>query len=674
MLLINTIKYTVLKCLKVRHEIDTASATIVKSGAIKYNRYKLPQGWYMLEVHPTDVGLGCTLAITTYSETECQEISGFQKIQLTNARTSKRIIHVKGRCQSICVSSNAICTRAGAEHLVLVRISPGFATRRIKAALQQVMQNGFDSYNFSSDIKMLYARYSKQCSAPSINATYKVAPTADRKPLRSVLDNSRHCKSFDILYVDKDHKPGKRSYQTPYIIITTTDTQATEQFTNTLATIVKNHGNGVCLWYTDHDHVTSDGTRIQARLKPCSNKGLLQNGNYVGPLLICTRELYNGLGGVDITLNDSSILLFLLRAFDAIEESAIKRIAHISYSLPVTHYQAPHGFYCGKHDRRAFEQYLSGTENSGYRLAAGIYPKTWMLRPQLVTPEPTVNIIIATRDRVDLLEQCVESILSITRYTNYTITIVDNDSTETNTHAYHQRMSEISRYRKIDYSGNFNFSAINNLAAAQTDAQILVLLNNDTQVLEPDWLKNIVAQLADKEIACVGTRLIYPNGLLQHAGIVTGLLGVAGHIHRFATDNDDGYGARIRLSCDVSAVTGACLGIRRTVYTELEGLDELNLKVAYNDVDLCLRARNAGYRNRYLANVTLMHHESVSRGSDDTPDKKARFRSEYEYMKSTHKSWLSEDPAWHPNFSNAHTTPLLTVSNIDATSQGQEPG
>jgi len=370
--------------------------------------------------------------------------------------------------------------------------------------------------------------------------------------------------------------------------------------------------------------------------------------------------LYDKLGGVDTSLGDSCILLFLLKAFDHLAETSIHRIARIGYSLPFARFHPPHGLYVGENDKLAFDIYQRQKMDSCLSVVAGVYPSTWQLRPATVTVEPSVDILIATRDRLDLLSQCVGSILSNTQYGNFTVTVADNDSIEKQTHEYHTKMLQDCRYRKIDCPGEFNYAAINNTAANQSSADLLLLLNNDTEVHQPDWLQRMVSELLDPDVGCVGARLLYPNGLLQHAGIVTGLQGMAGHLHQYAPATDDGYSARIKLSTDVSAVTGACLGIRRALYKELGGLDAEKFKVAYNDVDLCLRARNAGYRNRYLADVTLTHHESVSRGSDDNPGKRARFLSEVAYMKELHGAWIKDDPAWHPDFSRQHTTPLLT--------------
>ena len=309
--------------------------------------------------------------------------------------------------------------------------------------------------------------------------------------------------------------------------------------------------------------------------------------------------------------------------------------------------------------KAALEAYLQRHASSGLSLSPGQYNGLWKAHCSLQARQPTVDILIPTRDRSDLLQRCVESILSLTDYDNYTITVVDNDSKEAQTEAFHEKMSSLAHYHRINFAGDFNYSAINNFAANRSKAEYLILLNNDTEVLQKNWLRRMIAELGQEDVACVGTRLIYPNGLLQHGGVTLGLHGVAGHRNQFACVEEHGYAASINLCADVSAVTGACLGIRRSLYQSIGGLNDKDLKVAFNDVDLCLRARDLGYRNIYLADVSLKHHESVSRGMDDDAQKMARFKSEVNYMRKMHANWIDDDPAWHPYFSRRSVTPKL---------------
>jgi GT2 family glycosyltransferase len=183
---------------------------------------------------------------------------------------------------------------------------------------------------------------------------------------------------------------------------------------------------------------------------------------------------------------------------------------------------------------------------------------------------------------------------------------------------------------------------------------LIGLINNDIEVISPEWLTEMVRLATQSDIGCVGAKLYYPNHKIQHAGVVLGILGVAGHSHKFASRHDDGYFGRLKLPQAMSAVTAACLLVRREVYQEVGGLDEDNLKVAFNDVDFCLKVRIAGYRNVWTPYAELYHHESVSRGLEDTPEKKARFEKEVLFMKSKWGDVLLKDPYYNPNLTLEH--------------------
>jgi len=196
--------------------------------------------------------------------------------------------------------------------------------------------------------------------------------------------------------------------------------------------------------------------------------------------------------------------------------------------------------------------------------------------------------------------------------------------------------------------GKFNFSTINNLGASRANGDVLLFLNNDVQVLERGWLGAMLEQAQRGEVGAVGAKLLYPDGRIQHAGVVVGLGGVAGHAHRFARADDPGYLGRLRHVHEVSAVTAACLVIRRAVFDAVGGLDE-ELTVAFNDVDFCLRVREAGYRNLWTPFAELVHHESASRGSDITPTKAKRFAQEYAAMQRRWGAALLSDPYYSPH-------------------------
>jgi len=200
----------------------------------------------------------------------------------------------------------------------------------------------------------------------------------------------------------------------------------------------------------------------------------------------------------------------------------------------------------------------------------------------------------------------------------------------------------------------FNYSALNNAAAKLARGDVLGLLNNDLEVISPDWLLEMVSHAVRPNIGAVGAKLWYPNDTLQHGGVILGLGGVAGHAHHNILRGMFGYFGRAKVVQNFSAVTAACLLVRKSIYEEVGGLNEPNLQVAFNDVDFCLRVREAGYRNIWTPYAELYHHESATRGFEDTPEKQARFAKEVKYMRQRWGDLLLNDPAYSPNLTLDH--------------------
>jgi GT2 family glycosyltransferase len=277
----------------------------------------------------------------------------------------------------------------------------------------------------------------------------------------------------------------------------------------------------------------------------------------------------------------------------------------------------------------------------------GALPTIYRVRRPSPDPAVPVTLIVPTRDGYGLLRQCVES-LARTTYTNRELIVVDNQSSDPRTLDYLRELRESGAARVLPFDRPFNYSALNNLAVREANGQVICLLNNDVEVIAPDWLSEMVAHALRPEVGAVGAKLRYPDGSLQHAGVVVGLGGVAGHGQRSLPRDAPGYQWQAQVTRNVSAVTAACLAIRKEVYLAVAGLDE-RLAVAFNDVDFCLRLREAGYLNVWTPYAELYHHESKTRGTDDTPEKKARFRSEFALMKQRWGARLSDDPFYSPN-------------------------
>jgi GT2 family glycosyltransferase len=264
-------------------------------------------------------------------------------------------------------------------------------------------------------------------------------------------------------------------------------------------------------------------------------------------------------------------------------------------------------------------------------------------------PAPLVSLIIPTRNGVDLIKQCIDSIFAKTTYKNYEILVVDNNSDDPKTLAYFASLAGDNRIRFLRDERPFNYSALNNAAVQQARGEYVGLLNNDIDVISPKWLEEMMALAIQPGVGPVGARLWYPNDTLQHGGVIIGLGGVAGHSHKHLRKYAPGYFFRAQLIQTISVVTAACLVIKKSIYQEVGGLDETNLKVAFNDVDFCLRVREAGYRNVWTPYAELYHHESATRGYEDTPEKQLRFRDEVLYMKKRWGDLLMNDPAYSRN-------------------------
>jgi GT2 family glycosyltransferase len=277
-------------------------------------------------------------------------------------------------------------------------------------------------------------------------------------------------------------------------------------------------------------------------------------------------------------------------------------------------------------------------------------PNTYRTIWPLPQPVPLVSLLIPTRDKKDITEIAVCSILDKTTYPHYEIIILDNGSVEAETLNWFTAIqNKDSRVRVIRYDHPFNYSAINNFGVTHSNGSIIGLVNNDVEVINPEWLTEMVSHACRMEIGCVGAKLYYGNDTIQHAGVILGIGGVANHSHLKFRRKDPGYFGRLICVQNYSAVTAACLIVKREIYNQVSGLEEKYLKVAFNDVDFCLKVREAGYRNLWTPHAELYHHESISRGSEDTPEKQTRFQMEVEFMKNKWRDVLKQDPYYSPN-------------------------
>jgi len=414
------------------------------------------------------------------------------------------------------------------------------------------------------------------------------------------------------------------------------------------------------LIYSDEDKIDENGHRYDHYFKPDWNPDLFNVQNYVSHLGVYRTLLVREVGGFRVGYEGSQDWDLAMRV---IERTAPDRIRHIPKIL--YHWRSVPGstamligaksYATSAAEKVISEHFFRIGVNATITPTKGSY---WRVHYPIPDPAPRVTLIIPTRNRLNFLKPCVESLLAKTTYPNFEILIVDNDSDDSETLAYLEEVgrgvpAEPSRdkrpVRVVRFPGEFNFSAINNFGVSQTDAPLVGLLNNDLAVIHGDWLDEMVSHALRPEIGCVGAKLYYPDDKIQHAGVILGIGGVAAHAWQTHPRGAAGQAHRNLLQQNMSAVTAACLVIRRDIYLQVGGLEADQLKVAFNDVDFCLKVRAAGYRNFWTPYAELYHHESASRGKEDTLEKRDRFRSEVDYMTEKWGDILVNDPTYNPN-------------------------
>ncbi len=404
--------------------------------------------------------------------------------------------------------------------------------------------------------------------------------------------------------------------------------------------------------YSDEDKIDEQGTRIDPYFKCDWNLDLFYSHNMFCHLGVYRKTLIDRVGGFRIGLEGSQDYDLALRCIEQIDHQHIHHIPRVLYHWRVHAQSAAQSSeakpYAAIAGQKALNEHFQRTQLNAQCLLLDF----GMYRTQYALPErlPLVSLIIPTKNAQKLVKQCVESILGKTTYPNYEIIIVDNASDDEQAVTYFKQLANgHSNIRVIRDDRPFNYSQLNNNAVEHANGELIGLINNDIEVISPDWLSEMVGIALQKDVGAVGAKLYYPNDTVQHAGVVVGLGGLAGHPHKHIDRYATGFCGRAQLIQSFSAVTAACLIIKKSIFIEVGGLDEENLKVVFNDVDFCLKVREAGYRNVWTPFAELYHHESVSRGADDTSEKKQRFEREAGYMKRRWHTDKFEDPAYSPN-------------------------
>ena len=405
--------------------------------------------------------------------------------------------------------------------------------------------------------------------------------------------------------------------------------------------------------YSDEDKVDEQGQRFSPHFKSDWNPELFFTQNYLSHLGVYQTSLLRAIGGFRLGLEGSQDHDLVLRCLPHVQKGSIHHLPKVLYHWRAiagsTALNASAKSYADEARHRALMDYFK-TQGMSVKVSPGLIANTAKIEYPIPTPAPWVTLLIPTRDRLDLIEPCVRSILNKTLYPNFDIIILDNASLAPQTLTFFKGIQEEdSRVKVVRDDSPFNFSAINNRGVKLARGSIVGLINNDIEVISEQWLTEMVSFCIQKDIGCVGAKLYYPNDTLQHGGVILGIKGVANHAYHKYAKHHDGYFGRLRVPQVLSAVTAACLLVRKDVYLNVGGMNEEDLKIAFNDIDFCLKVRALGYRNVWTPYAELYHHESVSRGTEDTPEKKARFATEVDYMKHRWGQALEQDPYYNPN-------------------------
>ena len=414
-----------------------------------------------------------------------------------------------------------------------------------------------------------------------------------------------------------------------------------------------------CINETDADFVYSDQDLISVKgrcygplFKPDYSYDMVNSQNYINHLTMVKKKLMNAVDGFQKGLEGAQDHDLFLKIFEKTQK--IEHIPKVLY-----HWRAIETSTASSHGAKDYAQEAGrkSVENSMKRqgidavVENGLIGGSYRVKYK-IQGNPLISIIIPFKDSPELTEQCINNIINKSTYSNYEIIGVSNNSENDETYEMMDRLKSIDdRIEFYEYNVPFNFSSINNYAVKHfAKGQYVILLNNDIEIVTEEWIENMLMFAQRETTGAVGAKLFYPNNTIQHAGIIIGIGGYAGHAHKSSPYKAAGYYGRLVIDQNISAVTGACLMIRKSTYLEIGGLDEEHFKVACNDVDFCLRLQYKGYKNVFTPYVQAYHHESITRGYEDTPEKKARYNEEISVFKDRHYEILKKgDPYYNTN-------------------------
>lgn len=403
--------------------------------------------------------------------------------------------------------------------------------------------------------------------------------------------------------------------------------------------------------YSDEDKISITGKRMNPHFKPDWSPDTVYSHNYITHFAVIRKDIINDLGGFREGYDGSQDYDLFLRVMDRTQRIAhIPRVLYHWRMIPRSAASSSNAKpYARMAAKKAIKDSLGRREKEAGVLD-GLCVDSYRVRYKIFR-HPKVSVIVPARDDVKSLRRCIESVMGKTDYDHFEILIIDNQSKQSETLKYFDRVKENPKVRIRMYDGAYNYSEINNYAVSLTDSEYVIFLHNDTEVISREWLTAMLEHVQREEVGIAGGLLYYPNNTIQHAGVIIGIRGTAGHPHRHFSRRDPGYFHRARIIQDLSAVTGACMMIKKSTFERAGGFDG-EFKVALGDIDLCLTIREEGFSIVYTPYAELYHYEPRNRGYEDAPENRAGLKKEMEYFQKKWKGVLAKgDPHYNPNLS-----------------------
>lgn len=411
---------------------------------------------------------------------------------------------------------------------------------------------------------------------------------------------------------------------------------------------VLNEDRNIDFIYSDEDKTDENESEyFDPNFKPDWSPDTLMSYNYITHFTVFKKTLLDEVGNFNSEYDGSQDYDMFLRLTEKAKK--IYHIPKILYHWRVHKNSTASGIsakkYCIDAAKKALEKKLERNKIEG-KVKNGLFPSSYKVEYKIIG-NPKVSIIIPNKDEVKTLKKCISSIEKKSTYKNYEIIVVENNSTDEKIFDYYNEISKNEKIKVVKWTEEFNYSAINNFAVKQSSGEYIVLLNNDIEIISKSWIEEMLMHAQRIGIGCVGAKLYYPDDTVQHAGVIIGIGSVAGHSHKYFNRYEDGFVGRLKIVQNLSAVTAACLMIKKSIFNEVGGLDE-SFQVAFNDIDFCMKVRQKGYLNIFTPYAEMYHYESKSRGLEDTPEKVKRFNGEIKRFEEKWGLW-QRDPYYNEN-------------------------